>query len=187
MDRLRSILVNQLMRVGRQSAQPGSTLERVGRAHIPPSERAATAAKPTSARALPLPVACGPARRRHLRRHIRWASVPHPEKKLVNSLRPPLQGCRLLLQQRGGISESACMLVWHLRHIGQGAEALLYTARAREDLTIPIGLFPHVGPAGLRRRATHHQVRGVHGNVARIIGHNVKVGRDCGHLVVVDA
>ena len=72
-----------------------------------------------------------------------------------------------------------------LRYIGQRAEALFYAAPAREQLTIPVGLFTHPGPSH-GRRAKRHQVRGVHGNAPRILSHNVKLGRDCGHLDVVD-
>ena len=70
--------------------------------------------------------------------------------------------------------------------MGQGAEALLDAAPAREELTIPVGMSMHSGPFH-DRRAKRHQVRGVHDNVPRILWNNVKVGRDSGHLVVVES
>ena len=78
------------------------------------------------------------------------------------------------------------LLLSQLRHIGQVAEATLYAAPAREELTIPTGLSPEFRPDDFLRRAKHHQVRGVHGNVSCILGHNSKAGRDCGHVFVAE-
>ena len=105
-----------------------------------------------------------------MRRLLRWARIPNPDKKLVNSLRPPIQGCFFLLQQREGVSEGAFIFFWQLRHSGQGAEAFLCAAPAREELAIPFGGVPHAWPADAREKPKHHQVRGVHGNVPRIPG-----------------
>ena len=74
------------------------------------------------------------------------------------------------------------LLLWQPRHIDQAAEALLDAAPVREEVISPLRLICDVGHGDTLRRATHHHVRGVHGNVFHILGHpHLKSGRDCGH------
>ena len=71
-------------------AEPGSTLGRVGLAHIPSSERAATAARSEEVLLTDgASVACPARPPFFFGRPLRWTRRSHPEKKLVNSL-PPL-------------------------------------------------------------------------------------------------
>ena len=169
------------MRIGRQSAQPGSTLERVGRAHRPPSERAATAAKSSSPGALPLPRTCGPARRGPLHR---WARVAHQKPgELPSSTSPGMPSAAPTTAGTPGTPLHVSPP--QLRDMGQGAGALLYAAPAREELITPIGLVTHRDPSHVRR-AKRHEVRGVHDNVFGMLWHHAKVGSGCVYLVVVE-
>ena len=74
------------------------------------------------------------------------------------------------------------LLLWQPRHIDQAAEALLDAAPVREEVIRPRMLIHDEGHGDILRRATHHHVRGVHGNEFHILGHpHLKSGRDCVH------
>ena len=104
----------------------------------------------------------------------------------MNSRPPQISGCNILLHWEGVFKVDFNLLLLQLRHIGQVAEVLLDGALAREELVRPPGLVPHGGHGDLLTRATHHCVRGVHGNVPRILFRNSKALRDCGHVFVAE-